>query len=112
MPWKMGSVKMTLDPATRARAVIRIGLVRALQALITASVTVSPLATSSMEKSTSRMELRTMMPARAMNPIMDVAVKSAPMIQCPGTMPSRVKGMGAMITPGVTKLPNSPTTSM
>ncbi len=53
-----------------------------------------------------------MMPASAMNPIMEVAVKSAPMSQWPGTIPSRVSGMGAMITAGVTKLPNSATTSM
>ena len=63
-------------------------------------------------KSTRMIELRTTMPAPAMKPIIEVAVKSAPMSQWPGTIPSRVKGMGAMITAGVTKFPNSATTSI
>ena len=79
MPWKMGSVKITLEPATRARAVMRMGRVRVLQARITASATGTPFCTSWIEKSTSRMELRTMMPARAIQPIMEVAVNSPPM---------------------------------
>jgi len=43
IPWKIGSVKMTLDPATRARAVIRIGRVRVLQERIIASATGTPI---------------------------------------------------------------------
>src|SRR5665213_1107654 len=39
-----------------------------------------------------------MIPASAIIPIMDVAVKNAPVIACPGRMPMSVSGMGAMIT--------------
>ena len=98
--------------ASRARAVIRMGLVRALHALITASLTVRPWATSWMEKSTKRMELRTMMPARAMKPIMEVAVKKAPSAQRAGRMPTSENGMAAMIVIGVRKDWNHPTTRM
>ena len=45
-------------------------------------------------KSTSRIELRTMMPASAMKPIIDVAVNAAPSSQCPSTMPIKVKRHG------------------
>jgi hypothetical protein len=36
-----------------------------------------------------------MMPAPAMKPIMDVAVKNAPIAACAGKMPTRVKGIRA-----------------
>ena len=42
MPWKIGSKKITEDPATNASAVIKIGRVRVLHAEITASTTASP----------------------------------------------------------------------
>jgi hypothetical protein len=71
-------VKITLEPHTRARAVIMMGRVRVLHARITASATGTPRWISWMAKSTSRMELRTMMPARAIQPIMEVAVNSPP----------------------------------
>ena len=45
-------------------------------------------------KSTRRIELRTMIPASAMKPIIEVAVKNIPVIQCPGRMPIRVSGIG------------------
>ena len=51
-----------------------------------------------------------MIPASAMNPIMDVAVKKIPVIQCPGRIPMRVSGIGAMMMSGVIKLPNHATT--
>jgi len=53
-----------------------------------------------------------MMPARAMKPIMEVAVKKAPKNAWPGRMPMRVRGMGAMITSGVVKSRNQATTRM
>ncbi len=112
IPWKMGSKRMTLEPATRARAVITIGRVLVLQASTTASRTSTPSRTRCREKSTSKMELRTMMPANAMKPIMDVAVNSAFSSQWPGIIPISVSGIGAMITAGTTKLPNSQTTRM
>ena len=49
-------------------------------------------------KSTSRIELRTIMPASAMKPIIDVAVNGAPNSQWPSTMPISVSGMGVRIT--------------
>ena len=58
----------------------------------------TPRATSSSMKSTSKIELRTMMPANAIMPIMDVAVNCAPSSAWPGMTPMMVNGMGAMIT--------------
>jgi hypothetical protein len=63
-------------------------------------------------KSTRRIEFLTTIPARAMNPIMEVAVKKAPKRKWPGRMPTRVSGMGAMMTSGVIKLLNQATTRM
>ena len=42
-------------------------------------------------------------------PIIEVAVNSAPRIQCPGMMPIRVSGMGDMIRPAMVKFLNSQT---
>ena len=61
-------------------------------------------------KSTSRIELRTIMPASAMNPIIEVAVNGAPNSQCPSTMPIKVSGIGVRMTSGSLKLPNCATT--
>ena len=52
-----------------------------------------------------------MIPASAIMPIIDVAVKKAPVIACPGRMPISVSGMGAMITSGTVNDWNQPTTS-
>ena len=62
-------------------------------------------------KSTSRIELRTMMPASAMKPIIEVAVNGAPNSQCPIRMPISVSGIGVRITSGSLKLLNCATTS-
>jgi len=62
--------------------------------------------------STSSIEFLTIIPARAINPIIDVAVNSAPNNQCPGIIPTSVKGMGAIIIAGKLKLPNSITTNI
>ena len=78
MPWKIGSVRITLEPNTKAKAVIKIGRVRARHASITASCTGMPAATARLEKSANKIELRTIMPASAIKPIIDVAVNSAP----------------------------------
>ena len=50
-----------------------------------------------------------MMPASAMNPIIEVAVKKTPKIPCAGRMPTRVSGIGTMMITGVMKLLNQPT---
>ena len=81
MPWKIGSDSRTIEPITSASAVIRIGRRRTRPAITIASRTLAPSATCDRANSTSRIELRTMMPASAMKPIIDVAVKSAPSSQ-------------------------------
>ena len=62
-------------------------------------------------KSTRMIELRTMMPAPAMKPIIEVAVKNTPKSPCAGRIPTSVSGIGAMMTSGTVKLLNQPTTS-
>ena len=52
-----------------------------------------------------------MIPASAIIPIIEVAVKNAPESACPGRMPMRVRGIGAMITSGTVNDWNHPTTS-
>ena len=51
-----------------------------------------------------------MMPARAMKPIIDVAVNGAPSAQWPSTMPISVRGTGVSTTSGSTNDPNCATT--
>ena len=51
------------------------------------------------------------MPAPAMNPIIEVAVKNAPIIPWAGRIPTSENGMAAMMTSGVTNDWNHPTTS-
>src|ERR1035437_5493968 len=60
-------------------------------------------------KSTSRMELRTMMPARAIIPIIDVAVKKAPVIACPDRKSTRLNSSHANISYAVFCLKKEPT---
>ena len=45
--------------------------------------------------------MRTTMPAPAMKPIMEVAVKNAPSAACAGMMPTSEKGMTVMTMSGV-----------
>ena len=52
-----------------------------------------------------------MMPASAMNPIIEVAVKGAPSSQWPIRIPISVSGIGVRITSGSRKLRNWATTS-
>ena len=56
-------------------------------------------------------ELRTTMPAPAMKPIIEVAVKNAPIRPCAGRIPTSENGIAAMMMSGVTKDWNQPTTS-
>ncbi len=65
----------------------------------------------SLMKSTRMIELRTIIPAPAIKPIIEVAVKNAPINQCAGKMPTSVSGIGAMITSGMRNDWNQPTTS-
>ncbi len=57
------------------------------------------------------MEFLTTMPAPAMKPIMEVAVKNAPIRPWAGRIPTREKGIAAMMTSGVLNDWNQPTTS-
>jgi len=52
-------------------------------------------------KSTRMIEFRTTIPAPAMKPIIDVAVKNAPSPPCAGRIPTSENGIAAMITSGV-----------
>ena len=63
-------------------------------------------------KSTRMIELRTTMPAPAMKPIIDVAVKNAPIDRCAGRMPTSEKGIAAMTISGVRNERNQPTIRM
>ena len=119
IPLKIGSVIITKEPPIKAKAVIAIGRVLASQECITASTTLLPsLITACLEKSTSKIEFLTTMPASAIKPIIEVAVKSAlvpettPQNQCPGMIPINVKGIGAITIAGRIKLPNNPTISI
>ena len=71
-----------------------------------------PVACGWRMKSTSRIELRTMMPASAMKPIIDVAVKGAANSQWPIMMPMKVSGIGVRMTSGSLNEPNWATTRM
>ena len=73
-PLKIGSSRMNMAPSMAASAVRAIGLARTAADWITASWKSMPAATCSLMKSTSRIELRTMMPASAIMPIIEVAV--------------------------------------
>ena len=63
-------------------------------------------------KSTRMMELRTTMPAPAMKPIIEVAVKNAPISPCAGRMPTSENGIAAITTSGVRNERNQPTIRM
>ncbi len=52
-------------------------------------------------KSISSSELRTTMPARAMTPIIEVAVNACWVIQCPGNTPTRVSGIAPITISGI-----------
>ena len=67
----------------------------------TACLKSMPSRTCRLMKSTSRIELRTMMPASAIMPIMLVAVYCAPSSAWPGITPMMVSGIGAMMISGV-----------
>ena len=62
-------------------------------------------------KSTKRIELRTMIPASAMKPIIEVAENGAPHSQWPNMIPRNVSGTGVSTTSGTRNDPNCATTS-
>ena len=102
-PPKTGSVIITAEPRMMASAVRRIGRRRTAPASITASSSERPSARRTMMKSMRRSELRTTMPASAITPIIDVAVKGCCAAQCPGKTPIRVSGIAPITTTGMKK---------
>ena len=110
-PWNPGSNRMTPAPTTTAAAVSAIGRNRSAPASTTACSSDSPSCNFNCMKSTRMIEFRTTMPAPAMNPIIDVAVKKAPMAACAGRIPTSEKGIAAMMIIGVVNDWNQPTTS-
>ena len=84
-PWKIGSNKITLAPTTTAAAVSSIGRKRSAPASTTACSSVMPCSRRSSMKSTRMIEFLTMMPTAA-KPIIDVAVKNAPISACAGVI--------------------------
>ena len=110
-PWKIGSNSITNEPTTTAAAVSSMGRKRTAPASTTASSSGIPWRSFSSMKSTRMIELRTMIPAPAMKPIIEVAVKNAPNTQCPGRMPMSDSGIGSRIASGTAKDWNQPTTS-
>ena len=99
-PLKIGSSSMKNAPSIAASAVSTIGLARTAPARITACASSLPAASSTLMKSTSKIEFRTMIPASAIMPIIEVAVNCAPSRAWPGMMPISVSGIGAMMISG------------
>ena len=110
-PWKIGSNRITPAPTMTAAAVSAIGRNRTAPASTTACSSGRPSRSRSSMKSTRMIELRTTMPAPAMKPIIDVAVKNAPIAACAGRMPTSENGIAAMMSSGVLNDWNQPTTS-
>lgn len=100
-PWKIGSVRMTRPPTTTASAVSIIGRNRTAPDSTHASASDRPWLSRSSMKSTKMIELRTTMPAPAINPIIDVAVKNAPISACAGRMPTSENGITVITINGV-----------
>ena len=75
-------------------------MARTWAAPITACSNAMPALRCCSMKSTSKMLLRTMIPASAIMPIIEVAVNWAPSRAWPGITPIRVSGMGAMMMSG------------
>src|SRR5919109_1553487 len=105
-PWKIGSNKITLAPTTTAAAVKSMGRKRTAPASATASSSDIPCDRRSSMKSTRMMEFRTMMPAPAMKPIIEVAVKKAPINACAGVLLNAIAIGQLNLVDGVAHLEN------
>ena len=108
-PWKIGSNKITIAPITTAPVVNRIGVVLTAPASMIALFIGAPSFKRISIKSIKRIEFRTIIPAKAIIPIKEVAVKKAPNNQCPSTIPTKESGIGIIIIIGVLKFWNQPT---
>ena len=83
-----------------------IGRVCILQDSSTASRTSTPFRTSSTATATSRIEFLTMLPARAMNPFIEVAEFWVSKTRTAGIIPNRLKEIGTMMIAATRKSPN------
>ena len=92
-------------------AVNSIGRNRTAPASITAWSSGMPCARRNWMKSTRMIEFRTTMPAPAMNPIIEGALKNASISPWAGRMPTSENGIAAITTSGVMNEPNQPTIS-
>ena len=108
-PWKMGSARMTAAPTITAAAVSTMGRNRTAPASITARSNGIPSRRPCSMKSTRMIELRTTIPAPAMKPIIDVAVKNAPMAPWAGKIPTNENGIANITKSGVKNERNQPT---
>lgn len=70
------------------------GRVRTAADSTTAKARGTPFFTLCSAKSTTKIEFLTIIPAKAIKPIIEVAVKKEFKIKCPGMIPKRVKGIG------------------
>ena len=78
---------MTHVPLTAVPALNKIGVVLTAPASIAACFSGTPSAVLKLIKSINNTEFLTIIPAKAIMPINEVAVKNAPMIQCPKIIP-------------------------
>src|SRR5690625_7208660 len=95
-----GAAEMKVPPIKTTKAFSKMGLARTADESITALASGCPSASARSMKSISKIEFLTMMPARAIMPIMEVAVNWAPQMAWPGMTPITVSGMGTMIMSG------------
>src|ERR1035441_3474115 len=84
----MGSKRMMAAPTTTAAAVSSMGRKRTAPASMTAASSAIPSCKRNSTKSTRMMEFRTTIPAPAMKPIIEVAVKKAFIMPCAGRIPT------------------------
>src|ERR1035437_7477016 len=97
----MGSKRMIPAPTTTAAAVNSMGRKRTAPASMTAASSAIPSCKRSSTKSTRMMEFRTTIPAPAIKPIIEVAVKNAFIMPCAGRMPTSENGIAAMMMSGL-----------
>lgn len=102
-PWNIGSNKMIIAPSATAPAVNKIGVVLTAPASIMACFNGIFSRNRILMKSMSNTEFLTITPANAIKPIIEVAVKYAPIIQWPNTIPTNDRGIAASIINGTVK---------
>ena len=112
LPAASNAASLLLDfgPTTTAAAVSIMGRKRTAPASITAWSKGMPSLKRSSMKSTRIIEFRTTIPAPAIKPIIEVAVKNAFSSPCAGMIPTSENGIAAIMINGVRNDWNQPTT--